>query len=353
MTNTKSGHLLLAAAIVASLATCGKSEQDVTTTSAASSNTATTQSSSAPGALATDADTTLTVEFTGLIAHLLKLPEPRAVLVRHRDHDGTMQISADRVTEEDLRAIFGSVRCEGDWCTVPLDGWAIQFTSNGSALRQAAVVQAEGTFEKFVPHLAKVTGSSVGPMHKKFGTIAAKARSKNPPAAGAEPISAWVTLPPGTLTATAFDQIARFVPDYEGTSWRQFAHEITLTSSIKQPGIQVANRVEHGEPQWIPVPLHGDGELAVKIANRVPHHTVSLPTEVQASAHFAAYMKLAGQAITESQYRPRIDYQDDAPNPVAMSLAGPSSGAHSKADGIRPVALRYMEVPGCSNSQWP
>jgi hypothetical protein len=345
--------IVLAASLV-SPAACRKEDTGTATSETGAPGRSTT-SATAPSSVRSETATqapTVSIEFFGLITHILGGKTRRAVLVRNDHHTPSMHIPANRITEEDLKEIWPNGECDKQWCTAPLDGWAVRFASEGSPIAQPASVTPEGSFRETVPHLAKVTGSETGPTHKKFKTVHSDVTSPKPPKPRAR-IFAWVELPPGSLSATEYPWTAKFDPDYEHKGPRRFGREIHFKSFITQPTVEVANGSTAGE--WIPVPLRGSGELTLKICNTT---TMYLSNPEASVADFAHHFELAGVAITESEYRPRIKLvKEDSGGNTSPSFcpihAISRSGAAPDSRHTLTSAAKLMEVPGCSNSQWP
>jgi hypothetical protein len=337
-------RLLVAAILVVGLATCSKQETPTTDT------TPTTEPSTADTVSASQNVTanTLTIKFGGLIAQIFHAKEKknRAVLVRDSEHVASLYIPASRTSKTELEKIWtgaNEVDCDADWCKVPLDGWAVQFASNGTVVAQPSSVAQDTTFKHLVPNLHAVSGSS------KFKEVKKDVISDDPPAPATNTlISSWVALPDGSMSATAYPATAKFDPDHEPKGQRQFAKYICLNSTIPTPTVQVSKV----KGKWETVPIAGSGPLELGIFNS---STATDHTSTAGSEHFAEFYKLASGALTSPNERPRI---------------GPLTNASANADNCIPkldnkaiskrmqtitgdVHFTLVEVPGCSNSTWP
>jgi hypothetical protein len=323
---------------------CNGAQPTATDTSAVTvthpSRPAGTEGSRPRSAAIATGPTEVRIGFFGTICQILRGNTTRAVLMR-KEHNALLTVPVSEVTKADLITIWGpaSVNCLGNWCTVPLDGWAVRFASNGVAIHQPTVITAKQSFEDFVPHLQRVTGSSIGPTpHHKFDEVLDEALTADPPIAASR-ISAWVELPTGSFSASPYTYIAKFDPDYEGVGERRFGREILLTTTVDTPTLQVSNT----NGIWHDLQIHGSSGLEIRIDN----------DPKSGSQHFHLHYDLAKKELAANKTeRPDIVYPPSPDPNLQPFLNRLNQPAHGK-DTERAALALLADLPGCSNSQWP
>lgn len=367
--------LACAAALVISMFSGCRKETAVTETGTSatgqgSTQAAATDSVSTTAVATTTAGTDVTLEFFGTIAHLMPPGQYNRSVFMRKKHDATMTVLKG-ITEAELKKVWAAneVSCSSGKCTVPLTGMSVQFASKGTVIPQPTSITSDKTFEEAVPHLAKITGSSMGPTHKKFSKVRSDAETPDPPAPGNNLISAWVELPEGKFFAEPNIWTARFEPDHEGTNERLFGEYITLTSTIDTPTLVVRK----GASKFV-IPVDAGG-LRLDFRNEPITKVEDMKNKKH---HFHLFYALSSMPLSTGDQRPRIrpirmkfapaikpsvlqliydvlDADVDADMEEMEGTARVKSKKHIDATE-REIALARMvivEVPGCSNSQWP
>jgi hypothetical protein len=302
------------------------------------------------------ATTPVSLEFFGTIAHLLGPNNKRAVFMRSQ-HLATMTVRKG-ITEAHLKKAWAAneVVCRhGQGCTVPLTDISIQFASQGTVFGQPSMVTTGSSFDDTVPHLAGITGNSG---HGKFNAVKQEVHTPDPPATGNR-ISSWVELPAGEFSATINKWTGRFDPDHENKRERTFGEDITLTAAIDTPTLVVRK----GGNKW---------ELPVDVGGLVLRF-VNAPVDNPPRPHFHLFYDLSSGPLTDAEERPRIRpirYQNAPALSTSLSKLifevldqnmehGMSmTDSEKKRISATPrelelINMLVVEVPGCSNSQWP
>ncbi len=240
------------------------------------------------------------ITFSGLICHVFDAGHaPRSVTMRGTDampHRATLHLQQAEIESSEVQ-----LACDGNECTLDLTNTGLRFASAGRP-----TFSRGGSFDTIAPHLRAVTNGEMDALRDDvFDDVPSPS----------SPISASFLLPAGRLSAVAYDQTARYDPDFEGRGNRPFAREVMLDGHVPIGQLLVRRA---GDAAWRRITFTDDIDLRV----------VNEPMLNPMLEHADLYYDLARIPMTT---RPMI---------VLAAQAG-----HS------PTALS-VDV-GCSNSAYP
>jgi hypothetical protein len=242
----------------------------------------------------------LHVSFAGLICHVFDGQHaPRAVIVRgtaSMPHRAVLTVNEQQVEATDM-----ALSCIEGECDIDLENTAIRFEERGGA-----TFERGGSFDTIVPHLQAVTNGEMSALRDDvFDEVPSPASA----------MSAYIELPAGSLTALPFPQTASFSPDFENRGLRHFPQGVFLTGHLSRPEIFLRKA---GDSRWSHITFRRGSTIDLRLKNE--------PTDgANAAMHATLFYNLAKIPL--------------ANQPV---ISGNNGGLGAKID-----------VPGCSNSQWP
>jgi len=240
------------------------------------------------------------ITFSGLICHVFDAGHaPRSVTMRGTDampHRATLHLQQAAIESSDV-----PLTCDGTECTLDLTNTGLRFARAGSP-----TFSRGGSFDTIAPHLRAVTNGAMDALRDDvFDDVPSPS----------SPISASFLLPAGRLSAVAYDQTARYDPDFEGRGNRPFARDVMLDGHVPFGQLLVRRA---GDAAWRRITFTDDVEL--RVVNE---------SELNTMLHHATiYYDLA---MTPLATRPTIVLPAQGGN-VTTTAAGSSE---------------------CSNSQWP
>jgi len=218
-------------------------------------------------------------------------------------HHATLHLQQAAIESSDV-----ALTCDGTECTLDLTNTGLRFARSGSP-----TFSRGGSFDTIAPHLRAVTNGEMNALREDvFDDVPSPS----------SPISAAFLLPAGRLSAVAYDQMARYDPDFEGRGNRPFAREVILDGHVPLAQLLVRRA---GDATWRRITFTDDIEL------RVVNEPAMNPMLGQPMLdHASLYYDLALIPLTS---RPRI-----------------VSPMTSTTDGVR----AYVDMnTSCSNSGYP
>ncbi len=249
------------------------------------------------------------ITFSGLICHVFDAGHaPRSVTMRGTDampHRATLYLQKAAIESSEV-----PLTCDGTECTLDLTNTGLRFARGGSPSFSRG-----GSFDSITPHLRAVTNGEMDALREDvFDDVPSPS----------SPISASFLLPAGRLSAVAYDQTARYDPDFEGRGNRPFSREVMLDGHVLL-GVLLVRRA--GDAAWRRITFTDDIDL------RVVNESMLNPM----LEHADLYYNLARIPLTT---RPRI---------VSVRQASDHEEAMLK---LRPVPDEGLTL-GCSNSVYP
>ncbi len=185
------------------------------------------------------------VTFSGLICHVFDAGHaPRSVAMRGTDamlHRATLHLQQDAIESSEV-----PLTCDGTECTLDLTNTGLRFARAGSP-----TFSRGGSFDTIAPHLRALTNGEMNALREDvFDDVPSPS----------SPIAASFLLPAGRLSAVAYDQMARYDPDFEGRGNRPFAREVTLDGHVPLAQLLVRRA---GDTAWRRITFMDDIEIRV------------------------------------------------------------------------------------------
>jgi hypothetical protein len=238
------------------------------------------------------------IAFSGLICHVFDAAHaPRAVTMRGTDampHRATLYLQQAAIGSSEV-----PLTCDERECSLDLTNTGLRFARGGSA-----TFSRGGSFDTIAPHLRAITNGEMDALREDvFDDVPSPA----------SPISASFLLPAGDLTAVAYEQLARYVPDFEARGNRPFAREVVLDGHVPVGQLLVRRA---GNGAWRRITFNDDIDL--RVVNESDHPMAE---------HAALYYDIARTLLAT---RPAI----------VLPVQG---------DRVRALAVDAF----CSNTQWP
>jgi hypothetical protein len=183
--------------------------------------------------------------FSGLICHIFDVGHaPRSVTMRGTDampHRATLYLQEAAVESSEV-----PLTCDGTECMLDLTNTGLRFARAGSPSFSRA-----GSFDTICPHLRAVTNGEMDALREDaFDDVPSPS----------SPISASFLLPAGSLSAVAYDQMARYDPDFEGRGSRLFARDVMLDGHVPLGQLLVRRA---GDAAWRRITFTGDIDLRI------------------------------------------------------------------------------------------
>jgi len=208
--------------------------------------------------------------FSGLICHVFVAGHaPRSVTMRGTDampHQATLYLQQASVESSEV-----PLTCDGTECTLDLTNTGLRFARAGSPSFSRG-----GSFDTICPHLRAITNGEMDALREDvFDDVPSPS----------SPISASFLLPAGRLSAVAYDQMARYDPDFEGRGSRPFARDVILDGHVPLGQLLVRRA---GDTAWSRITFTGDIDL----------HIVNKPTLNPMLEHANLYYDLARIPLT-------------------------------------------------------
>jgi len=185
------------------------------------------------------------ITFSGLICHVFDAGHaPRSVTMRGTDampHRATLHLQQAAIESSDV-----PLACDGNECTLDLTNTGLRFARTGSP-----TFSRGGSFDTIAPHLRAITNGEMDALREDvFDEVPSPS----------SPISASFLLPAGRLSAVAYDQTARYDPDFEGRGNRPFAREVMLDGHVPIGQLLVRRS---GDATWRRITFTDDIDLRV------------------------------------------------------------------------------------------
>ncbi|HXH38720.1 MAG TPA: hypothetical protein VNN08_08840 [Thermoanaerobaculia bacterium] len=185
------------------------------------------------------------ITFSGLICHVFEAGHaPRSVAVRGTNampHKAMLYLQEAAIESSEI-----PLTCDRGECTLDLTNTGLRFARAGSPSFTPG-----RSFDTITPHLRAVTNGEMAALREDV--------FEDVPLPGSL-ISASFLLPAGTLSAVAYDQLARYEPDFEGRGNRPFAREVMLDGHVPVGQLLVRR---YGDDAWRRITFTDNIELRV------------------------------------------------------------------------------------------
>lgn len=240
------------------------------------------------------------ITFSGLICHVFDSGHgPRSVTMRGTDampHRATLHLLQAAIESSEV-----PLACDGTECTLDLTNTALRFARAGSPSFSRG-----GSFDTIAPHLRAVTNGEMNALREDvFDEVPSPS----------SPISASFLLPAGRLSAVAYDQMARYDPDFEGRGNRAFAREVMLDGHV---------------------PI---GQLLVRRSGDAPWHRITFSDDIDL------------RVVNEPTLNPMLEHAELYYDLSRIPLTTRPLIVHPVTSGSQPSAMLIDFA--CSNTQWP